>query len=100
MNIEETQKALELMKLFADGKIIQTASKHSDQWHDTLSPAWDFSRFMYRVKPETCRYRRCIRRHGDAYVDIVRDEDGVAYVENDHVGFIRWIDDVWQTVTE
>ena len=50
MNREEVLKAIEVMKAFVDGKMIEYAKKGTEAYSDCEYPNFDFSNFDYRVK--------------------------------------------------
>lgn len=50
-----TEKMIELMKAYLEGKTIQCKKvTNNDDWYDwyDCNPAWDWTNFEYRVKPE------------------------------------------------
>lgn len=50
MDIKQTQKAIEVMQAYVDGKQIQ--SNHSRTWKDVMSPTWNLNSCDYRVKTQ------------------------------------------------
>lgn len=51
MNIEETKKAIEVMQAFVDGKEIEYRGNGDCDWTKLSIPAWDWSKYIYRIKP-------------------------------------------------
>lgn len=56
MNSEEAQLLLPIVKALAEGKEIQFRTIGNVGWFKASSPAFDISRYEYRVKPE-CQLR-------------------------------------------
>lgn len=56
MNKEQAKKAASVMLAWADGKTIECKRKDGESWSTfdtgTMSLAWDWDEFDYRVKPE------------------------------------------------
>lgn len=49
-NMKETEKRIEVMKAYLEGKTIQMNC--GEGWNDTNYPQWDWGLYDYRVKPE------------------------------------------------
>ena len=49
-NMKETEKRIEVMKAYLEGKAIQMNG--GEGWNDTNYPQWDWGLYDYRVKPE------------------------------------------------
>lgn len=52
MTREEARKAAEVMLAYADGKEIECRYRKNSVWMEVNSPAWDFSDYFYRIKPQ------------------------------------------------
>ena len=89
---------------WAEGKTIQVWCNVGRYWYDwskdDCAPAF-FHDNMYRVKPETIRYRNYLRKaYFDKelhYVEIVSEADNKEDPREEWSQFVRWLGD-WQEV--
>jgi len=51
MKLEETIEAIRVMDAWVKGKSIECAERNNLKWGETLSPAWNWSNYTYRIKP-------------------------------------------------
>ncbi len=51
MKTEETIAAIRVMDAWVKGKSIECAERNNLKWGETLSPAWNWSNYTYRIKP-------------------------------------------------
>ena len=56
--MKSTQEKIEVMQAFEEGRTIQH-NRESDVegWDDNSTPTWNWSRFVYRIKPEVDKYQ-------------------------------------------
>lgn len=52
MDREETLKAIEVMKAYAEGKKIEVSLSDRKSFEFSSSPLWNWESFLYRIKPE------------------------------------------------
>lgn len=52
MTQEEAKKAAEVMMAYADGRAIQYRKKGDADWAKSTTPAFDWYKYEYRVKPK------------------------------------------------
>jgi len=45
------EKMIDVMQAYRDGAEIEYASRGDDAWSSASTPLWDWSKFVYRVKP-------------------------------------------------
>lgn len=50
--MSSTEKMIEVMKAYTEGKPIQSKTVTGEHWCDIPEPTWDWRLFEYRVKPE------------------------------------------------
>lgn len=50
--MSSTEKMIEVMKAYTEGKPIQSKTVTGEHWCDIPEPTWDWKLFEYRVKPE------------------------------------------------
>lgn len=51
MTKEETEKRIEVMQAYVDGKEIQVICRDMKTWEDVVDPNWEWGHLDYRVKP-------------------------------------------------
>ena len=88
----------ECIKAWADGKQIQWFDySHKGEWKDHMfDPTWAIDT-LYRIKPETLKYRVALIKIGSiSYTASVNDKHTSAAIEG-NPGFMRWLTD-WQEV--
>lgn len=51
MSKEQINQYINTMQECLNGKMIQYKSELDHTWYDTLNPKWDFSAYLYRVRP-------------------------------------------------
>ena len=71
-DIKTTKQYIEVMQAFIDGKEIEFASKDKgDWWRKASTIQWDFTSYLYRIKPlEQKRYKNFTREpyiHSDSF---------------------------------
>ncbi len=92
-------KHYEAIVAWAEGKTIQVASSHGENWATITRPEWMVD-LRYRVKPETLKYRRWLAQFTfsePSYRVLVCHEGNIhtpEMIEKDN-SFIRWIDTDW-----
>lgn len=59
MNKKDIEKAMAIMQAHIDGKLIERCRVgHSDEeWEVDTNPIFDWSTYIYRVRPDTSEYR-------------------------------------------
>ena len=119
-NMKETEKRIEVMKAYLEGKTIQSHNKKigGDVWADVKCPWWDWGLYDYRVKPDkaeepkkimTCRqlaellakgYGECIAFYYDGTSSLVCIK--YDYFQNDEENTVKkemrirpWGSDEW-----
>ena len=50
-DISTTKQHIEVMQAFVDGKEIEFTSPDKGQWKQASSLLWDFTSYIYRIKP-------------------------------------------------
>ena len=50
-DIKKTKEYMEVMQAFIDGKEIEFAKQDEGQWKQASTPLWDFTSYLYRIKP-------------------------------------------------
>jgi len=58
MTLEATKHAIEVMQAYVDGKEVECLARRvsGDEWEKVVSPAWNWIRYDYRIKPEPREY--------------------------------------------
>ena len=51
MTKEETEKRIEVMQAYVDGKELQVICRDMKTWEDVVDPNWEWGHLDYRVKP-------------------------------------------------
>lgn len=52
MNADDVKYKIEVMQAYAEGKEIEWSLKEVEDWNECPTPLFDWSRCVYRVKPE------------------------------------------------
>jgi len=51
MTREQTIEAIRIMQAWVGGKEVECADVENPRWGSTLMPAWNWSDYIYRIKP-------------------------------------------------
>lgn len=100
--MNKPHKWAEVIKAWADGKEVQCAYLHEpEEWISAPLPNFHSEHFIWRIKPESLKYRRYLFRDEDKnpivqVVNYSRDVDTTFFERLSF--FIRWIDTEWQEV--
>ena len=89
--IDHMREVLEALK---SGKKIEFCDSSGD-WIDLPEDVIpNFSKIVYRIKPELPKYRvGLFNNHGDYYPMLVVNEEVANNTENDDSEFVRWLTD-------
>jgi len=97
-----TYKHDAVIRAWLDGKTVQQQSRDGS-WHDVRAinvystvPAFSVDE-SYRIKPETIKYRRAIKKYDGLYVTTVNTVSEAVNLSSSPY-FVRWIDTEWQEV--
>lgn len=99
MSNKTTAEKIAVMQAYLDGKQIEILMPNG-HWikFDIPNPTWNWQDSDYRIKEEVVLYKRYLYKS---------QMDGKQYVHTHHKGlpspeicsgFVRWIDNDWQTV--
>ena len=85
MNRDETRAAAQVMMAAADGKMIETRNRCSNQgWSDCVNyPTWDWVNTAYRVKKRSGTHWLVIGPYGECHQAYQTEDDARAHVLGD-----------------
>ena len=55
-DIKIAKEHLKIMQAFVDGEEIEFTSPDKGEWKQAISPLWDFTSYLYRIKPSEPEY--------------------------------------------
>ena len=94
--MRERHKHAELIHAWADGQEIQLWAGIDECWVRDVSPSWD-ERLMYRVKPETIKYRVALMKaEAGPWVSVAYRKEHETALEA-QAQFVRWLGE-WEEV--
>lgn len=99
MSDKTTAEKIAVMQAFLDGNKIEVSACPNcwSDWTALSEPHWYWGENDYRIKEEVAKYKRYIYKAGDGRQYVHTYHKGLPSPEICS-GFVRWIDNDWQTV--
>ena len=92
-------KWADVIKAWADGKEVQCAHRRApEEWISAHLPNFYSEHFIWRIKPETVKYRRYLWEDAGGIRVYTAHGESQVFDFPYRPGFIRWIDHDWQEV--
>lgn len=83
---------------WANGAQIQYKRYNATVWEDVTCPLW-MDDYVYRIKPETIKYKRFMYRFGNSHqVTAVTPDRQADDPRETWNSFVKWIDTDWQEI--